>query len=120
MSAKLTLSMQQTAEAEYDNFLAQIGKELTKIDPQLAVQVMYYERKFPDVEPNVELHIHYKEGVNTDRKKDELDYKYGYLLAKEEKHAIRATGLMTLGRIYEISQDSDIDKITGFATCASY
>jgi hypothetical protein len=43
---------------------------------------MYYERRFTDVEPQVELHIHYKEGVNLDKKKDELDSKYGFLIAR--------------------------------------
>jgi hypothetical protein len=110
----------QTIEAQYDNFITEIGNELIKIDPQLAMQVMYYERRFTDVEPQVELHVRYKEGTNLDNKKDELDSKYGFLIAKEGKHGMRVTGLMNLNRIYGISTDDDIEEISGFASCASY
>ncbi len=112
--------MTQTIEAQYDNFIAEISNELRKVDPQLAMQVMYYERRFTDVAPQVELHIHYKDGTNLDRKKDELDSKYGFLIGKEGKHGIRATGLMNLNRIYEVSTDDDIEEISGVASCASY
>jgi hypothetical protein len=110
----------QTIEAQYDDFISEISSELKKVDPPLAMQVMYYERRFTDVEPQVELHIHYKEGTNLDKKKDELDSRYGLLIAKEGKHGMRATGLMNLNRIYEISTDDDIEEISGFASCASY
>jgi hypothetical protein len=109
-----------TIEAEYDNFIIEVGNELKKVDPQLAMQVMYYERRFTDIEPQVELHVHYKDGINLDKKKDELDSKYGFLLAREGNHNIRATGLMSLSKIYEISTDADIEEISGFASCASY
>ena len=112
--------MTQTIEAQYDNFVAEISNELQKVDPQLAMQVMYYERRFTDVEPRVDLHIHYKEEVNLDKKKDDLDSKYGFLIAKEGKHTLIANGLMNLNRIYDISTDDDIDEVSGFASCASY
>ena len=112
--------MPQTIETQYDNFISEISNELQKVDPQLAMQVMYYERRFTDVEPQVELHIHYKEGTNLDKKKDELDARYGLLLGKEGNHGMRVTGLMNLNRIYEISTDDDIKEVSGFASCASY
>ena len=112
--------MPQTIEAQYDNFIAEISSELGKVDPQLAMQVMYYERRFTDVEPQVELHIHYKEGTNLDKKKDDLDAKYGFLMAREGKHVLKAMGLMNLKRIHEISKDNDIEQVSGYASCASY
>lgn len=112
--------MPQTIEAQYDDFLAEISSELEKIDPQLAMQIMYYERRFTDVEPQVELHIHYKEGSNLDKKKDDLDSKYGFLMAKEGKHVLKAIGLMSLKRVHEISTDDDIEQVNGYASCASY
>jgi len=112
--------MPQVIEAQYDNFIAEISNELEKVDPQLAMQVMYYERRFTDVEPQVELHIHYKEGTNLDKKKDELDSKYGFLIAKEDKYTLRSTGLMNLNRIYAISTDDDVEQVSGFASRASY
>ncbi len=112
--------MPQTIEAQYDNFISEIRTELRKVDPQLAMQVMYYERRCTDVEPQGELHIQYKEGTNLDKKKDELNLRHGFLVAREGKHGMRVTGLMNLNRIYEISTDDDIEEISGFASCASY
>jgi hypothetical protein len=84
------------------------------------MQIMYYERRFTDVEPQVELHIHYKEGVNLDKKKAELDSKYGFLIAREGKRTLRSIGLMNLNRVYAISTDDDVEQVNGFASCASY
>ena len=112
--------MPQTIEAQYDDFIAEISSELEKIDPQLAMQVMYYERRFTDIEPQVELYIHYKETANLDKKKDELDSKYGFLIARESKHTLKAVGLMNLKRVHEISTDDDIEQVSGYASCASY
>ncbi|HYL65752.1 MAG TPA: hypothetical protein VEU72_01210 [Nitrosopumilaceae archaeon] len=112
--------MPQTIETQYDNFISEVSNELQKVDPQLAMQVMYYERRFTDVDPHVELHIHYKEGTNLDKKKDELDERYGLLLGKEGNHGMRAVGIMNLNRIYEISTDDDVEEVSGFASCASY
>ena len=112
--------MPQTIEAQYDNFMAEISSELEKVNPQLAMQVLYYERRFTDVEPQVELHIHYKEGINLDKKKDQLDSKYGFLMAREGKHVLKAIGLMSWKRGHEISMDDDVDHVSGYASCASY
>lgn len=112
--------MPQTIETQYDDFIADISNELQKVDPQLAMQVMYYERRFTDVEPRLELHVHYKEGINLDKKKDNLDSRYGFLIAKEGKHTLKLNGLMNLNRIYEISTDEDVEQVNGFASCASY
>jgi len=112
--------MPQTIESQYDDFISEISNELRKIDPQLAMQILYYERRFTDVEPQVELHIHYKEGVNLDKKKDDLDSKYGFLIAREGKHILRAIGLMNLSRVHGISTDDDVEQVSGFASCASY
>ena len=112
--------MPQTIETQYDDFLAEISSELEKIDPHLAMQIMYYERRFTDVEPQVELHIHYRDDTNLDKKKDDLDSKYGFLMAREGKHVLKAIGLMSLKRVHEISTDNDIEQISGYASCASY
>jgi hypothetical protein len=41
----------QTIKSQYDDFVSEISNELRKVDPQLAMQIMYYERRFTDVEP---------------------------------------------------------------------
>lgn len=79
---------------------------------------MYYERNFPDVEPMVELGIHYRAGANLEKKKYELEAHY--LVAREGKHGIRAVGRSSLNDLINLSKDPDMEKITGFASCASY
>lgn len=110
--------MSQSLETQYDSFLNQLLGKLGKIDLKLATDVMYYERSFPDVEPKVELEIHYRGGANLDRKKYELEAHY--MVAKEGEHGMRAVGLASMGDLVELSKDPDIERISGFATCASY
>jgi len=112
--------MSQIIEQEYDRILTEIGNKMSKIDPGLAMQTMYYERKFTDVEPQVELHVHYREGVDLDQKRTTLETKYGFLVAKEPHRTIRMVGLMTLSTIQQISSDPEILEISGMAGCASY
>jgi len=112
--------MSQTVESDYDKIITEMNNKMHKIDQKLVMQTLYFERTLTDVEPQVELHIHYKPGSDRDRKKDELSQRYGFLIAKEGNDALRATGLMTLGTIYAISQDKDVEEISGFASCASY
>jgi len=112
--------MSQVIEKEYDHILAEIENKMSKIDPGLAMQTMYYERKFTDVEPQVELHVHYREGINLDQKRTALETKYGFLVAKEPHRTIRMVGLMTLSTIQQIPSDPDIEELDGMAGCASY
>ncbi|MFZ1076202.1 MAG: hypothetical protein WAN47_02090 [Nitrosotalea sp.] len=110
--------MSQNVETQYDGFLDQITSKLGKIDLKLATDVMYYERKFTDVEPKVELDVHYRNGTNMDKKKYELEA--SYMVAREGENGIRAVGLASLADILKLAKDPDIEKIDGFATCASY
>jgi hypothetical protein len=110
--------MSQNVETQYDSFLDQLTSKLGKINLKLATDVMYYERKFTDVAPKVELEIHYRDGTNIDRKKYELEA--SYMVAREGKNGIRAVGLSSLADILKIAKDPDIEEIDGFATCASY
>jgi len=41
-------------------------------------------------------------------------------MAEEDNRKLRVVGLMTLGTIYEISKDVDVEKISGTISCASY
>jgi len=111
--------MSQLIEAEYDEFLNDIKNRLKKIEPELAMQAMYYERKFTDVEPHGEIVVEYHHGVDLDKKRFEVGQKHGFEMA-EEDHKLRVVGLMTLDTIYEISKDVDIEKISGTISCASY
>lgn len=112
--------MSSNAEPVYDSFLASLGKILPKIDVELAMKVMYYERKFPDVEPCVSLDIHYKDRTNLIKKQHEYSSRYGFSSARMEQAELSIRGNMNLGTVQEISNDPDVTKITGSVTCASY
>ncbi|SRR5579875_361763 len=111
--------MSQVIEAEYDEFLKDVETKLQKIDPELAMQAMYYERKFTDVEPHGEIVIRYREGVDLEQKRFKMG-QYGFEMAMKEHQELEVVGLMSLGTIYEISKDPDIERISGTVSCASY
>lgn len=110
--------MPQSLESQYDSFLDQLMSKLGKIDLKLATSVMYYERRFTDVEPQVDLDIHYREGTDIEKKKYRLESHY--LVAREGKLGLRAVGRSSLNDLANLSKDPDVEKISGFATCASY
>ena len=110
--------MSQNLETQYDSFLGQLLSKLGKIDLKLATDVMYYERKFQDVEPKVDLDIHYTPGADMAKKKYDLEA--DYMVAMEGDRGIRAVGLASLGDLLELSKDPDVEAIEGFASCASY
>lgn len=112
--------MSQEIESLYDYVLENISSKLQKIDPGLVLRVMEYERKFNNVDPAVDLHVHYKTGIDSGRKLDQLRSKYGYCMAKEGKSSLLAQGNMSLKTIVTISNDPDVEAITGFASIASY
>ena len=39
------------AEALYDGFLSELDRRLGKVDLKLAMSIMYFERKFPEISP---------------------------------------------------------------------
>ncbi len=112
--------MSQIIEAEYDEFIKDIENKLQKIQPELAMQAMYYERKFTDVDPHGEIVIEYNEGIDVGKKRFAMGQKYGIEMAEKDDQKLEAVGLMTLATIYEISKDVDVKKITGTVSCASY
>jgi hypothetical protein len=112
--------MSSTAETIYDGFLSNVEKALGKIDIELGLQVMLFERKMPDAYPMVELQIHYKNGVDTDSKVSYVRDKYGFLVSGHGKNGVLARGNMNVDMLHEIAQDSEIEKLDGSASVASY
>lgn len=111
--------MSANAETIYDGFLANLEKTLGKIDMELALKVMLYERKMTDVFPGVELEIHYRAGTDISRKISEVRGKYGFLVSGHGNEVL-ATGQMNMDMLQEIARDQDIEKLTGTASVASY
>lgn len=108
------------AEMIYDGFLTNLEKTLGKIDMELALKVMLYERKMPDVYPSVELEIHYQNDADVSRKVEGLRIKYGFEVAAYGKNEVLAKGNMNLAMLQGISQDPQIEKLEGSVSVASY
>lgn len=112
--------MSADAETIYDGFLANLEKTLGKIDIELALQVMLFERKMPDAYPLLELEIHYKNGTDVSSKASEIRDRYGFQVAVHGKNEVLARSKMSMDIIQEISRDPQIEKLTGSASIASY
>ena len=106
-------------EARYDKFISEIESTLPKVDVHLAMRMMYLERKFPTVDPNVELYIKFKNGVDIQKKEFQINAKFGLSTSSSGDH-VRATGRLNIGGLVRLASNQDVEEITGSATPASY
>ena len=106
-------------EARYDQFISELESTLPKVDVHLAMRMMYLERKFPTVDPSVELHIKFKNGVDVQKKEFQINAKFGLGTSSSGDH-VRATGRLNLEGLARLASNPDVEKIDGSATAASY
>jgi hypothetical protein len=107
-------------ETQYDAFLMSLKETVKNVDVNLMLKIMYLERKLPNVAPHVELELKLKSGINKEKKEAHIRSKYGFQISSLGEHGLFAVGQMNLALIAEIANDSDIEKISGVATPASY
>ena len=108
-----------TVEAQYDQFISILNQTMKNVDPDLLVKMMYLERKLPDTHPKVELNIHYKPNVDSERKKEIIRNRFGFPNQSND-HGVNVVGKMDTSIVEQFSQDSDVEYITGIATPSSY
>ena len=107
-------------EASFDEYRAYVSKLLqNKIDPDLAMKIMYLERKLSDVEPKAELDIRVKDEKAVSRLKDEISAKFGYQISSQHNH-LMVIGRANVEKLAKLASHPDIEWITGNATPASY
>jgi len=111
--------MSQEVETSYDRFLANLGRKLVKIDVELAMRLMYLERKFPEVEPNVELLVKLKSGADAKEKAYAINKKFGWRTASQDNHVIVA-GRANLEDLIRLSSNPCVEEVTGTADLVSY
>jgi len=111
--------MSQEVETSYDRFLANLDRKLVKIDVELAMKLMYLERKFPEVEPNVEISIKLKSGADAKEKAYTINKKFGWRTASQGDH-VTVAGRANLEDLIRLSSNSDVEEVTGTANPASY
>ena len=112
--------MSADTENRYDDLIVILDKVMPKVDTELALKVLYYERKMTDVYPSVEMKISYRNGTDRERKKDEFFSKYGFQISLHGKNNIFARGNMNMAIIKNIADDQEVEEITGTASVASY
>ncbi|MDP6303614.1 MAG: hypothetical protein QF657_03495 [Candidatus Nitrosopelagicus sp.] len=107
-------------EQGYDKFMNWLKQLSSKVDSDLLVTTMYLERKFPNVEPKVDLDIHFKPGINVQEKRHQIHEKFGLQTASHGKNALLTSGRMTASTIMHLASSDQIVNVTGNATAASY
>ncbi|MBI5377898.1 MAG: hypothetical protein HZA82_04675, partial [Thaumarchaeota archaeon] len=98
-------------ETRYDQFLSELQSVLQNIDVSLAMRIMYLERKFPDVDPCVDLSIKFKKGVDLEKKEFQINAKFGLATSSRDEH-VYASGQLDMENLLLLSSGSDIEKIT--------
>jgi hypothetical protein len=107
-------------EASFDEYKAILVHMLhDKVDADLAMKIMYLERKLPDAEPKAELDIRARDEAVAKRLRDWLGDKLGYQVMCHKNH-ITAIGRMNIERLTGIASNPDIEWISGSATPASF
>ena len=90
-------------EQGYDRFMTWIKESSSKIDPDLLLKTMYLERKFPDVDPKVDLDIHFKLGTNVEEKRHQIHEKFGLQTAAHGKNIVTTSGRMNVSAIVHLA-----------------
>lgn len=106
-------------EVRYDKFLSEMESTLPKVDVHLAMRMMYLERKFPTVDPSVELSIKFKKGVDVQKKEFQINAKFALSTSSSGDH-VRATGRLNMEGLVRLASNPDVEKIEGSVTPASY
>lgn len=106
-------------EASYDQYRDELAELLKKIDVDLAMKIMHFERKLPDVAPRVELHVRPKHGTNLSDLSYAISSKLGFQTMIQGHHILVA-GRATIDDVFALSQNPKIEFIDGSVTIASY
>ena len=105
-------------ESSFDEYKAQLSKMLhDKVDPYLALRIMYLERRLPEFPPKVELDIKARDFNTASDLKELMRIEYGYEVARDKDH-VTAVGFTNMEKLEKISALSDIEWITGSASPA--
>ncbi|CDI06391.1 conserved hypothetical protein [Candidatus Nitrosotenuis uzonensis] len=107
-------------EDSFDEYKERLSGMLeNKIDVDLAMKIMYLERKLPDVEPKVELDIRVSSESNTLSFLHKINQKFGFQTSARHNH-LTAVGRINMDKLAKLASNQEIEWITGSATPASY
>lgn len=106
-------------ESSFDQYRKELSEILGKVDVDLAIKIMYLERKLPDVEPRVELDLKIKNGSDIQLLSYELSSKFGFQSSVHGEH-ILLVGRATIDDVHRLSQNQAIEYVSGTVSAASY
>ncbi|MBI5147110.1 MAG: hypothetical protein HZA84_07835 [Thaumarchaeota archaeon] len=107
-------------ESSFDEYKAHLAHMLhDKVDADLAMKIMYLERKLPDVDPKAELDIKVKNDIIAQNLKNWLDAKLGFQASCHKNH-ITVAGRISIEKLAKLASYADIEWISGSVTPASY
>jgi len=105
----------------FDQFFDQLKSIHPKIDPELLVKIMLFEKSLidyvgPDL-PHVHLDISYEEGVDLKQKQEEGRDKFPIEVTTNKwGDGVIFSGLMGVRHVEKVCDDPQIVKVTGTAT----
>lgn len=107
-------------ETSFDEYKAQLVHMLyDKVDADLAMKIMYLERKLPDADPKVDLDIKARSEASAINLKSLFGAKLGYMTTNNKSH-LTIVGRVNIEDLTKIASHPDIEWISGSATPASY
>jgi hypothetical protein len=106
-------------ETSFDQYRNELAGLLKKIDVDLAMRIMHFERKMPDVEPHVELLVSARRGTNLSDLAYAISSKIGFQTMVQGHHILVA-GRATIDDVYDLSLNPVIEFIEGTVSIASY
>ncbi len=116
-------------EDQFNSFIVDFEKNLGKIEVDLALRVLYLERRIDQGKPKVELYVCYNDGVDIDKKKNQLGEHFPCLSTTSFaqnpeipncERVVKVECLTDLKTIHKLSQDEDIEHIHGSASLGSF
>ena len=114
-----TLSAAATKiKQDYQNFLKEAQMLLPKVDPNLLLEILYYQTRYPDWEGSVGISVVYPADLDINEKKEWIYQKYQRMSKVEEEKTLKFKAIRMsmeeLGKM--LDEDPDIQYVTGSAT----
>ena len=105
---------------DYQNFLKEAQVLLPKVDPNLLLEILYYQTRYPDWEGSVGISVVYPADLDINQKKEWIYQKYQRMSKVEEEKTLKFKAIRMsieeLGKM--LDEDPDIQFVTGKATLA--
>src|SRR5918999_3750445 len=105
---------------DYQNFLKEAQALLPKVDPNLLLEILYYQTRYPDWEGSVGISVVYPADLDINEKKEWIYQKYQRMSKVEEEKTLKFKAIRMsieeLGKM--LDEDPDIQFVTGKATLA--